>query len=121
MKVIYYFLISLSYNAIIFSQGVDFPTEPVQAPISGLWLLIAGGAALAYKRLKKQRVYINQFYSFLIKGFIFYVSYIFFYEYLLTDESDFELKIINLQVIISSIFMKFIGIDSIYDKNVLMI
>ena len=53
MKVIYYFLISLGYNAIILSQGVDFPNEPVQAPISGLWLLIAGGAALAYKRLKK--------------------------------------------------------------------
>ena len=53
MKVIYYFLISLSCDAIIYSQGVDFPNEPVQAPISGLWLLIAGGAALAYKRLKK--------------------------------------------------------------------
>ena len=41
MKFIYYFLISLIYNAIDFSQGIDFPIEPVQAPISGLWLLIA--------------------------------------------------------------------------------
>ena len=53
MKITYYVLISLVHHAIVFSQGVDFPIEPVQAPIGGLWLLIAGGAALAYKRLKK--------------------------------------------------------------------
>tara|TARA_B100000287_G_scaffold249449_1_gene234509 strand:+ start:235 stop:396 length:162 start_codon:yes stop_codon:yes gene_type:complete len=53
MKIIYYFIISLIYHAIVFSQGVVFPNEPVQAPIGGLWLLIAGGAALAYKKLKK--------------------------------------------------------------------
>ena len=40
-------------NATIFAQGVSFPTEPNQAPIGGLVLLAAGGAALAYKKLKK--------------------------------------------------------------------
>ena len=53
MKIIYYAFVSLFIHAIVFSQGVDFPTEPVQAPIGGLWLLVAGGAALAYKKLKK--------------------------------------------------------------------
>ena len=52
MKIIYNFIIILVYHALLYSQGIDFPNEPVQAPISGLWLLIAGGAALAYKRLK---------------------------------------------------------------------
>ena len=41
-------------NATIFAQGVSFPTEPNQAPIGGLGLLAAGGAALAYKKLRKK-------------------------------------------------------------------
>ena len=50
----YYVIINaLLVNATIFAQGVDFPTEPNQAPIGGLGLLAAGGAALAYKKLKK--------------------------------------------------------------------
>tara|TARA_X000001036_G_scaffold414373_1_gene429511 strand:+ start:98 stop:262 length:165 start_codon:yes stop_codon:yes gene_type:complete len=54
MKIFYYFTISLVYHSIIHSQGLGFPDEPVQgAPIGGLWLLIAGGTALAYKRFKK--------------------------------------------------------------------
>ena len=56
MKITYYASISLFIHAIIFAQGVDLPTEPVQAPISGLWLLVASGAALAYKKLKKQKL-----------------------------------------------------------------
>ena len=44
---------SLIFNTIIFAQGVDFPSDPNQAPIGGLGLLAAGGAALAYKKLKK--------------------------------------------------------------------
>ena len=52
MKITYYIVISLVIHVIVFSQGVDFPNDSVQAPIGGLWLLIAGGAALAYKRLK---------------------------------------------------------------------
>ena len=41
-------------NATIFAQGVDFPSEPNQAPIGGLGLLAAGGAVLAYKKLRKK-------------------------------------------------------------------
>ena len=40
-------------NATIFAQGVDFPSEPNQAPIGVLGLLVAGGTALGYKKLKK--------------------------------------------------------------------
>ena len=53
MKIIYYFTISLVYHALLHSQGIDFPNEPVQAPINGLGLLIATGAAIAYKKFKK--------------------------------------------------------------------
>ena len=51
-----YYVISnaLIVNATIFAQGVDFPSEPNQAPIGGLGLLAAGGAALAYKKLRKK-------------------------------------------------------------------
>ena len=44
---------ALIVNVTIFAQGVVFPDEPNQAPIGGLGLLAAGGAALAYKKLKK--------------------------------------------------------------------
>ena len=54
MKEKYYVIINaLMGNTTIFAQGVDFPSEPNQAPIGGLGLLAAGGAALAYKKLKK--------------------------------------------------------------------
>ena len=54
MKEKYYIIINMLFlNAIIFAQGVALPTEPVQAPIGGLGLLALGGAAIAYKRLKK--------------------------------------------------------------------
>ena len=50
----YYIILSaLIANAIIFAQGVTFPSEPTQAPIGGLGLLALGGAAIAYKRFKK--------------------------------------------------------------------
>ena len=49
----YMILNTLIVNATVFAQGVDFPNEPNQAPIGGLGLLAAGGAALAYKKLKK--------------------------------------------------------------------
>ena len=52
-KKYYIILDALIVNATIFAQGVDFPSEPNQAPIGGLGLLAAGGAALAYKKLKK--------------------------------------------------------------------
>ena len=50
----YYVILSvLIANATIFTQGVAFPSDPVQAPIGGLGLLALGGAAIAYKRFKK--------------------------------------------------------------------
>ena len=53
-KKYYVILNALIVNAIIYAQGVDFPSEPNQAPIGGLGLLAAGGAALAYKKLRKK-------------------------------------------------------------------
>ena len=53
-KKYYVMLNALIVNATIFAQGVSFPSEPNQAPIGGLGLLIAGGAALAYKKLRKK-------------------------------------------------------------------
>ena len=50
----YVILNALIVNANIFAQGVDFPSEPNQAPIGGFGLLAAGGAALAYKKLRKK-------------------------------------------------------------------
>jgi len=55
MKEKYYTILNaIMINATIFAQGVDFPDEPAQAPIGGLGLLAAGGAALAYKKLRKK-------------------------------------------------------------------
>ena len=55
MKEKYYLIVNILFvNAIIFAQGVAFPSEPVQAPIGGLGLLAAGGATLAYKKLRKK-------------------------------------------------------------------
>ena len=53
-KKYYVILNTFIVNAAIFAQGVDFPNEPNQAPIGGLGLLAAGGAALAYKKLRKK-------------------------------------------------------------------
>ena len=52
-KKYYVILNALIVNVTIFAQGVGFPDEPNQAPIGGLGLLAAAGAALAYKKLKK--------------------------------------------------------------------
>ena len=54
MRNIYYKLIILFPPLIstIMAQGVEFPDAPTQAPIGGLGLLAAAGAAMAYKKLK---------------------------------------------------------------------
>tara|TARA_B100000287_G_scaffold164254_1_gene154911 strand:- start:1032 stop:1193 length:162 start_codon:yes stop_codon:yes gene_type:complete len=52
MRIIYNIILSFIYLNLIYSQGVDFPNEPVQAPISGLALLVAMGIGLAYKKFK---------------------------------------------------------------------
>ena len=55
MNIKYYVILNaLIGNVTILAQGVSFPNEPVQAPIGGLGLLAAGGAALAYKKLRKK-------------------------------------------------------------------
>ncbi len=55
MNIKYYVILNaLIGNVTILAQGVAFPNEPVQAPIGGLGLLAAGGAALAYKKLRKK-------------------------------------------------------------------
>ena len=53
-KKYYVILNTLIVKTAIFAQGVDFPSEPAQAPIGGLGLLAAGGTALAYKELRKK-------------------------------------------------------------------
>ena len=53
-KKYYMILNAFLVNATIIAQGVGFPSEPAQAPIGGLGLLVAGGAALAYKKLRKK-------------------------------------------------------------------
>ena len=53
-KKYYIILNALIVNAAIFAHGVGFPDELAQAPIGGLGLLAAGGAALAYKKLRKK-------------------------------------------------------------------
>tara|TARA_B100000282_G_scaffold254969_1_gene200722 strand:+ start:449 stop:610 length:162 start_codon:yes stop_codon:yes gene_type:complete len=50
----YYILFAAVCTTVAYSQGIDFPTAPAQAPIGGLGLLAAGGAALAYKKLRKK-------------------------------------------------------------------
>ena len=55
MKDKFYLIINLLFfNTIIFSQGVTFPSNPTQAPIGGLGLLVLGGAALAYEKLRRK-------------------------------------------------------------------
>ena len=53
-KKYYVILNAFLVNVTIFAQGVTFPDEPAQAPIGGLGLLAVGGAALAYKKLRKK-------------------------------------------------------------------
>ena len=50
----YYILLVAVFTSIAYSQGVDFPDAPAQAPIGGLGLLAAGGAVLAYRKFKKK-------------------------------------------------------------------
>ena len=44
----------LTIGSVAMAQGIDFPTEPSQAPIGGLGWLAALGGALAYKKLRKK-------------------------------------------------------------------
>jgi|TARA_B110000495_G_scaffold97394_1_gene84262 hypothetical protein len=51
IKIILFLTSTLS---MIMAQGVGFPSDPAQAPIGGLELLIGAGGAMAYKKLKNR-------------------------------------------------------------------
>jgi hypothetical protein len=44
----------ISITNTIIAQGVDFPSDPSQAPIGGLGLLIGAGGAMAWSKLKNR-------------------------------------------------------------------
>ena len=52
IKIILFLTSTLS---MIMAQGVGFPSDPAQAPIGGLELLIGAGGAMAYKKLKNRK------------------------------------------------------------------
>ena len=54
MKLFTSIIIALILKSGAFAQGLDFPSEPEQVPTGGLGLLAAGGAVLAYKKLRKK-------------------------------------------------------------------
>ena len=45
----------ISITNTIIAQGIDFPSDPSQAPIGGLELLIGAGGAMAWKKLKNRK------------------------------------------------------------------
>ena len=45
----------ISITNTIIAQGVDFPSDPSQAPIGGLGLLIGTGGAMAWSKLKNRK------------------------------------------------------------------
>ena len=44
----------ISITNTIIAQGIDFPSDPSQAPIGGLELLIGAGGAMAWKKLREK-------------------------------------------------------------------
>ena len=47
-------IFTLAIGSMVLAQGITLPSEPSQAPISGLGWLAALGGALAYKKLRKK-------------------------------------------------------------------
>jgi len=45
----------ISITNTIIAQGIDFPSDPSQAPIGGLELLIGAGGAMAWSKLKNRK------------------------------------------------------------------
>ena len=45
----------ISFSSTLLAQGVGFPSDPAQAPIGGLELLIGAGGAMAWKKLKNKK------------------------------------------------------------------
>ena len=54
IRIFYYLLIISVFHILVHAQGVGFPGEPAQAPISGLAILLATGIGLSYKKLKNK-------------------------------------------------------------------
>ena len=53
---LYTLLITLfSITSWLVAQGVGFPSDPSQAPIGGLELLIGAGGAMAWKKLNNRK------------------------------------------------------------------
>ena len=53
---LYTLLITLfSITSWLVAQGVGFPSNPSQAPIGGLELLIGAGGAMAWSKLKNRK------------------------------------------------------------------
>ena len=46
------YLLSISF---VNSQGIDFPDDPIQAPIGNLWPLVLIGFLFIAKRLKQNK------------------------------------------------------------------
>ena len=57
MKTNLYTLLITLFSIIntLIAQGVDFPSDPSQAPIGGLGLLIGAGGAMAWNKLKNRK------------------------------------------------------------------
>ena len=47
----------LTIGSMALAQGITLPSEPSQAPIGGLGWLAALGGALAYNKLRKNKLY----------------------------------------------------------------
>ena len=45
----------ISITNTLIAQGIDFPSDPSQAPIGGLELLIGAGGAMAWSKLKNRK------------------------------------------------------------------
>ena len=86
-KKYYMILNALLVNATIFAQGVTFPSEPAQAPIGGLGLLVAGGADLRIKNLKNKYSTLTPFKRFFFDSIFFYIVWEFAYQFFFKDQS----------------------------------
>ena len=49
------FIIYLTSISFVNSQGIDFPDDPIQAPIGNLWPLLLIGFLFIVKRLKQDK------------------------------------------------------------------
>ena len=49
------FVIYLLSISLIYGQGIDFPDEPIQAPIGNLWPLVLIGFLFILKRLRQNK------------------------------------------------------------------